>query len=168
MTVWRLEERRQAGTLALCPHMKCGYRCCDFKQTGEILLYPGELADAVANGKSLNHLQIIDANYVGGARAKCVARQTATCDAGYKPLDCKSYPLFPRVAASDAGPQRRALDLTKGLGCPISADLLSAHGQHVRATWAALVDSRRAVEQWLVDVWGDGDEADDVERFAPI
>ena len=66
------------------------------------MLYPGELGEAYLNGESTQHLKIIDANYHGGQKAICTAKDTASCDGGLKPLDCKSYPFFPAPSQGDS------------------------------------------------------------------
>jgi hypothetical protein len=92
----RLEVRNPTeGKIASCPV------CCDFQRGNFIVLYPGELDMAKAAGYSLDHL-FIDSDLFGGQRARCVAHDTSTCDNGYKPLDCASYPFF-SYSVSGAG-----------------------------------------------------------------
>jgi hypothetical protein len=31
------------GAIPLCPHMGCAFKCCQFQQTGPIVLFPGEI-----------------------------------------------------------------------------------------------------------------------------
>ncbi|HEY7498313.1 MAG TPA: hypothetical protein VH740_07360 [Vicinamibacterales bacterium] len=168
MPTWRLEVSSAAGAIALCPHMGCAFRCCDAKQAGEILLYPGELEEVAAQGRSTNHLEILDANYFGGARVKCRAKDTATCDGGHKPLDCSSYPFFPKLPASPRAKKDSSPILTKGVGCPIAGPQIPAHAHHVRDTWTDLITKRSAVAAWLKAIWADGDDSDDIERYDPV
>jgi len=68
--------------------LNCKYKCCTFSKN-YIVLYPNELEDSK---KNKSHIKIIDDNYHGGKKAICL-RQCRKDD--FKPLDCKSYPLFP-------------------------------------------------------------------------
>lgn len=136
------------GTISACPHQNCGFRCCEFNQGNYIVLYPGEIAEAQSAGKSMAHLEIIDADYHGGAKAICHAANTATCDNGYKPLDCATYPFFPLIQAKggDVG------DLIKGYKCPLTPDLLVKHEAWVRRRWNDLIALRPEVGEWLRQV----------------
>jgi Fe-S-cluster containining protein len=127
------------GTIALCPYQGCEYRCCRFDQGNYIVLHPGELEAARASGASTAHLQIIDDDYHGGQKAVCTAAEPMTCDYGYKPLDCKSYPLFP---APDGG-------LLKGSKCPLRPEHLTEHARDVGELWERQSLSTR---RWLAEV----------------
>lgn len=133
------------GSIHLCPHKGCGFRCCEFNQGNYIVLYPGEIEQAQADGHSLAHLDIFDTDYHGGARATCHAANTATCDNGYKPLDCATYPFFPTVGAKGKTLQ----GLLKGSKCPIEADEIGYHNTWARAMWARLIAQNPAVAEWL-------------------
>ncbi len=134
------------GTIPLCPHKGCAFKCCDFKQMVHILLYPGELEAARAQGRSLAHLEILDDTYHGGMRVRCRAKNTATCDGGYKPLDCLSYPFFPELCETADG---KNLTLSKGGGCPIAAHEIPGHAQYVTGLWQTLLDKSPAVAKWV-------------------
>src|SRR6266567_2977982 len=41
------KQSQPGGTIPLCPHKGCAFKCCDFQQMVHILLYPGELAEAI-------------------------------------------------------------------------------------------------------------------------
>jgi hypothetical protein len=130
------------GTIALCPHQGCGFTCCEFQQGNYIVLYPGELEAASEAGTSLKHLKITE-RYHGGFKAICTAKETATCDNGYKPLDCKSYPYFPLVrdAVIIAG--------LKGKKCPLTVELTEGHARFVEREWRLLAIERPEVVEWL-------------------
>lgn|SRR5215470_4768618 len=133
-----------AGRIDLCPKNACAYRCCDFQQGNYIVLFPGELEEATARGDSVAHLRIM-AHEFGGYRAICEARDTSTCDGGYKPLDCQSYPFFPTLQ-----PDRDEVGMmSKGRKCPLEGAEISGHQDWVRATWNRLISSREQVGQWL-------------------
>lgn len=135
-----------AGTIPLCPHKGCAFKCCDFKQMVHILLYPGELEEARAQGRSLAHLEILEESYHGAPRVRCRAKNTATCDGGYKPLDCVSYPFFPELPED---PGSAKLTLSKGGGCPIAAHEIPAHAIYVTGLWQALMEKKPSVTDWV-------------------
>jgi hypothetical protein len=141
------------GAISFCPHKGCAFKCCDFQQTGAILLYPGEIEAAIAEGKSITHLEILDPDYHGGMRAKCRAQDTGSCDQGYKPLDCASYPLFP-VLLPECDDAALDLSLTvKDSICPIHSSEISHHGRFVIETWRRLVSKSAAVKSWLTLIY---------------
>ena len=108
------------------------------------MLYPGEIERAREAGQSTTHLKITDENYHGGKKAVCQARHTATCDAGFKPLDCVSYPFFP------APPGSGKVDLMiKGKKCPLLAQHLQAHAALVRAAWNDIAVRAPGILAWL-------------------
>jgi hypothetical protein len=150
------------GAISLCPHKGCAFKCCDFQRTGAILLYPGEIEAALAESKSVTHLEILDPNYHGGMRVKCRALDTGSCDQGYKPLDCASYPLFPVLLPEcDA-----ALDLSlivKDSICPIHSSEISYHGRFVIETWRRLVSRNAAVKSWLRSIYPGNVRPDDTD-----
>ena len=119
-------------------------RCCDFQQGNFIVLYPGELDQARATGLATDHLQITDPDYHGGQKVVCRAIDTASCDGGFKPLDCLSYPFFPAV------PHGGPVDvLLKGKKCPLAASHQQQHAARVRNTWNDLLARNPAVGPWL-------------------
>ena len=136
----------QSGTIPLCPHKGCAFKCCDFHQMVHILLAPGELEQARARGQSLAHLEILDASFHGGVRVRCRAKNTATCDGGYKPLDCVSYPFFPEFTSSTNG---KTLTLVKGGGCPLATHDIPAHQRFVEQLWQDLLDKNPAIAPWI-------------------
>jgi hypothetical protein len=137
----------QHGLISLCPHAGCAFRCCDFQQGNYIVLYPGELEDAIEGGRSIGHLEIFDRNYHGGQRARCTAADGSTCDSGYKPLDCASYPYFPAITESG-----EPTTLLKGDKCPLTEELTTAHARWVLETWVRLADERSDIYEWLTKV----------------
>ena len=131
------------GEITHCPHAQCGFKCCDFAQGNYIVMYPGELAAAQAAGRSTAHLEVAD-DGCGGHRAICRATDAATCDGGYKPLDCASYPLFPVV---DSANSLAAVD--KGEKCPLPAEALSVHLRWTLAQWELVIERDPEVVAWL-------------------
>jgi Fe-S-cluster containining protein len=136
------------GQIGLCPHQGCGFTCCEFNQGNYIVLYPGELQEARAASASLQHLEIIDNDYYRGARAVCRARDTSTCDQGYKPLDCATYPFFPVVGVKGRVP----IELLKGSKCPLQVSQIANHVQWAKRVWQELIAVKPEVADWLYDV----------------
>lgn len=135
-----------SGKLSQCPHMECGYTCCDFSGGNFIALYPGELATAQRREESTGHLELTP-DSAGGHRAICRATDTSTCDEGYKPLDCASYPLFPVV--NSEGQVEVSL---KGSKCPLQAADLRAHRIWVLERWRQLEQTVHGLRAWLKTV----------------
>jgi hypothetical protein len=134
----------QQGQIMSCATAGCGWRCCEFQQGNYIVLYPGELEEARAGGQSTAHLTITDADYHGGKKAICKARDTASCDGGFKPLDCVSYPFFP------APPVAGDVDLLiKGRKCPLLPQHLQRHAARVREAWNAIAARNPKILSWL-------------------
>jgi hypothetical protein len=138
---------KNQGKLSDCAASGCGWRCCEFQQGNYIVLHPGELDTARAAGQSIAHLEITDADYHGGQKAVCKAAVTATCDSGFKPLDCVSYPFFP------APPAGKGVDLLiKGKKCPLQIEHLQGHAALVRRAWNEVMARNPKVRAWLVKV----------------
>ena len=134
------------GQIAACDTAGCGRCCCDFSAGNYIVLYPGELNAAVDRGETVAHLAVRPSSD-GGHRAICHAGDKGTCDGGYKPLDCASYPLFPSIdARGDV-----TVDLT-GQKCPLRLRLLDAHSAWVRQAWVRLAQRSQAVADWIASV----------------
>jgi Fe-S-cluster containining protein len=139
------DARGPEGRIGLCPHQACNFCCTEFTSGNYIVLYPGELEKARAAGLSVSHLKLIDEQYHGGARAICEATEHKNCDGGYKPLDCASYPLFPRVAAGDTQVTR----FLKGTKCPLTAADIGDHEAWVTAAWNRLIADDESILHWL-------------------
>lgn len=133
------------GKITTCATSGCSWLCCQFQQGNFIVLHPGELETAKANGQSTAHLQITDPDYNGGQKAVCTAKDTANCDNGLKPLDCKSYPFFPTVSdgADEIG------FLIKGKKCPLQVEHLAPHMATVKSDWDAIIAKSPEIAAWL-------------------
>lgn len=127
-----------SGEIRLCPKNNCAFKCCQFSWGNYILLYPGELAETA---KSVGHLKIVDPDYFGGQKAVCVASDCRTCDNGYKPLDCQSYPLFPTMSG-----------YIKGSKCPLVKMELGEHLKWTSLQWFDLLTEKPEVRDWLAQV----------------
>jgi hypothetical protein len=142
------------GRIELCPHQGCAFRCCDFEKMSHIVLYPGEFQQAVAEGKSVGHLEILDANFHGGVRVRCRAGNTATCDGGFKPFDCISYPFFP-IPGRNVSNGTGVVAMGKCPKCPLQTTDIPNHARRVRNAWSQLVRRNPTVSKWLASVFQD-------------
>ncbi len=114
----------------------CHWKCCAFADN-YIVLYPGEFENTRLN---TSHLRIIEDDYFGGKRAVC----TRSCTrADLKPLDCRSYPLFPRVDGQGR------IELLRGSKCPLTSQDLAVHQDHVLEAWQHLMTENPDVRRWL-------------------
>ena len=131
---------KSEGNIPTCKSTGCGWKCCEFQQGNYIVTYPSELDAARRAGVSTSHLKVIDPDYQGGEKVVCEAKDTASCDGGLKPFDCKAYPFFP---VDDAGEL-----FIKGEKCPLQTVHLGAHADSVRATWQEILDHTPAAAGW--------------------
>lgn len=81
------------GLLSQCRTAGCGWQCCNFGKDGYILLLPNEWEQSSG---SKSHLVVLDEYYFGGKKVKCIAQDCASCDNGYKPIMCRTYPYWMR------------------------------------------------------------------------
>ena len=132
-----------SGRIELCSQQECGYTCCDFAANNYIVLYPGEREEAIAAGHTLNHLAIETLPH-GGHRAFCRARDRSTCDGGYKPTDCASYPLFPTI-----DPDGGVTAGLKGAKCPLTVGDIVDHRRWVIRHWSQLVARNKGLVDWI-------------------
>lgn len=109
-------------------------------------MYPGELEQARLAGKSVGHL-LARPDGMGGQRAICRAKDKSTCDLGYKPLDCASYPLFPTLSANG-----RVQANLKGSKCPLESNSLHAHRSWVASSWNRLRATVPGLLGWIQGV----------------
>lgn len=86
------------GRVVDCTLLGCKGACCCFDRPNYyISLQPKEIQSARNMGCSVDHLKIIDSDFHGGQRAVCIAQDKRTCDQGWKPWDCRYYPISPVV-----------------------------------------------------------------------
>jgi len=138
-------EPADSGTIDMCPHMGCGFKCCSFQQGNYIVLHPGELSSAVEQNISVSHLQLLGP-YNGGHKAVCVASNTANCDNGLKPLDCRSYPYFPELIDG------RIVASLKGEKCPLPTNSTHQHAALVQDEWQKVAEKQPGIREWLTKV----------------
>lgn len=138
---------------------KCEFRCCDqdvpedlkpIRPIDYILMYPGEYDSEDPKQSHLEHI----ADYAGGVLARCKKEcfDQSQCDpdVNYKPLDCRSYPLFPTL--SDDG-----LVLVKDERCPLTtSDIDLEHYEAVLDNWLEVVTHRPQTIAWLSNLIMEG------------
>lgn len=109
----------EKGLIKACKNAGCGFKCCSFGSThssGYTIMLPGEYENA--NG-SVTHLQIVDDNYFGGKKVRCTAKEPFCCDGGYKPIQCRAYPLWVSCVGDKT--------ILKSLKCPLQEEILAEH-----------------------------------------
>lgn len=139
----------------------CGYRCCDqdipiegeeVKPTDYILMYPGEYDPA---DERQNHLTPVGMHN-GGVLARCIKEcfDQSAChpDVNYKPLDCMSYPLMPKVTGGE-------LALAKDSRCPlILTDISDGHREAILKRWQEVAVKNNKFLEWLINLSLEGYE----------
>src|SRR5262249_36867287 len=122
---------------------------------------PGELEEAQQHGESVAHLRITQDDDHGGKRAVCTACDTASCDGGYKPLDCRSYPFFPVIEDGRVGA------VIKGRKCPLLVQHLIDHARWVEFAWNRVLARSPKVRRWLAAVKLHGYAPFDFDKLKP-
>ena len=106
----------EKGLIKACKNAGCGFKCCSFGSDGHIVILPHEFD---GHEKEISHLQIIDDDYFGGMKVKCVAKDCKSCDNGYKPIMCRTYPLWVKSV-------KKQFVFRSGK-CPLKNEQLDAH-----------------------------------------
>lgn len=110
------------NTITDCESSGCGWKCCNYGKDGHIILLPNEVESIERNaGNHLNHLEVIDDDYMGGKKVKCNAQDTSNCDGGYKPIQCSLYPLWFRTTDQENP------TVEKSERCPLSEVTAAVH-----------------------------------------
>lgn len=104
-----------------CANAGCGWACCSFQKKSHIIILPEEL-DQIAP-EALSHLTITEDSYLGGKKVSCSAKNTATCDGGYKPVHCGIYPLWAKTLDSTG--------LYRSNKCPLPDSVIDATATEV-------------------------------------
>lgn len=141
-----LQLKETEGKINACASAGCNYTCCHFGQDNYIVLYPGELQAAQSQGLETSHLEVSPLSF-GGHRAICNAKSTSTCDGGYTPLDCRSYPYFPTIESDgqiEAG--------LKGDKCPLTLSQSRGHRDWVIQQWQLLRSKLPKLGDWISQV----------------
>ena len=142
----------EKGLIKACKNAGCGFKCCSFGSDGHIVILPHEFD---GHEKEISHLQIIDNDYFGGKKAKCIAKDCKSCDNGYKPVMCRTYPLW--VKSVNKG------FVFRSGKCPLSNEQLTNHKEF---TLSLFNDFRNSllpsvdIDSFLAKAW--------IDRYVPI
>lgn len=117
---------------------KCQYKCCIFHDN-YIALYPGEW-ERTKLFKS--HITIIDEDYFGGKKAICSKNLGCNSNIDFQPLDCKTYPYFPKID------EQGDIKILKGQKCPLIKRDLIHHKILFMKTWKPLIKNK-TIFNWL-------------------
>jgi len=144
------------GMMQTCNYyyVQCKYRCCSFNDN-YIVLYPGEFENSEGHKK---HIKIIDDNYFGGKKAICL---TPCKKNEFKPMDCKSYPYFPKINAAGK------VEIIKGLKCPLKEEELVDHKEKFLKIWNDLIKDK-VIFEWLKNVELVGYDVVEQNNFAHL
>ena len=87
-------------------------------------------------------MRIIDNDYHGGKKVICLRR---CAEDDFKPLDCESYPYFPKFN------QNGQIEFLKGNKCPLLKEELTEHRKTCLNIWQELLKDQK-VRVWLKKV----------------
>ena len=110
------------GLLDHCKNTGCGFKCCSFGSTGATgytLMLPNEYETA---DKDVSHLKVIDDDYFGGKKVQCTATDLFSCNGGYKPVQCRVYPIWVKDVDDEI--------ILKSLKCPLTENVLDDHKEY--------------------------------------
>lgn len=108
------------GLIRACENSGYGWKCCSFGSDGHIVILPHELDE---HEREVSHLQVIDDNYFGGKKVKCIAKDCKSCDNGYKPIMCRTYPLWVKSVKKKF--------VFRSRKCPLKNEQLTKHKDFV-------------------------------------
>ena len=132
------------GLIAHCASSGCGFKCCSFGSDGHIVILPGELAGR----NDIDHLRCIGYNFMGAEKVKCEAKECSTCDGGYKPIMCRSYPLWVKSVGNGK--------VMRSQKCPLPSNVLADHREYVLEMFRDYErDVFPALDVFLSKVWVD-------------
>lgn len=140
------------GLIRACENSGCGWKCCSFGSDGHIVILPHELD---GHEKEISHLQIIDDDYFGGKKAKCIAKDCKSCDNGYKPIMCRTYPLWVKSV-------KKSFVFRSGK-CPLNNEQLTKHKEFVLDifnNYRKVLLSENDIDTFLSKAW--------IDRYEPL
>ncbi|WP_130893089.1 GNAT family N-acetyltransferase [Paraprevotella xylaniphila] len=140
------------GLIRACEKSDCGWKCCSFGSDGHIVILPYEF-----NGheQEISHLRIIDNDYFGGKKVKCIAKDCKSCDNGYKPIMCRTYPLWVKSV-------KKGFVFRSGK-CPLKNEQLTKHKEFVLGifdNYRKALLSQTDVDAFLSKAW--------IDRYEPL
>lgn len=140
------------GLIRACENSGCGWKCCSFGSDGHIVILPHELD---GYEKEISHLHIIDDNYFGGKKVKCIARDCKSCDNGYKPIMCRTYPLWVKSV-------KKGFVFRSGK-CPLKNEQLTKHKEFVLDifdNYRKVLSPKVDIDVFLSKAW--------IDRYEPL
>ena len=140
------------GLIDSCRESACGWQCCSFGSDGHIVILPKELDDE----PNIKHLKVIDDDYFGGKKVKCVAKNCKTCDSGYKPIMCRAYPLWVKSVSKNI--------VLKSGKCPLRKEHLHDHLVYVMDMFEQH-DYYTPIDDFLSKAWVDKYEQMTVDKL---
>lgn len=135
------------GIIKGCAQANCGYKCCSFGSKGHIVILPHEFD---GHEGEISHLEILDEDYFGGKKVRCVAKDCKKCDDGYKPIMCRTYPLW--VKSLNQG------SVFRSKKCPLPNESLRSHEDYVLNLVRDFSEGKTDVEDFLSKAWVDNYE----------
>lgn len=140
------------GLIKACKNSGCGWKCCSFGSDGHIVILPHEFD---GHEGEISHLQIIDNNYFGGKKVKCIAKDCKVCDNGYKPIMCRTYPLWVKSV------EKKFIFRSKK--CPLKNEQLEGHKEltfSIFDNYKKEMKSKTDIDQFLAKAW--------IDRYEPL
>ena len=140
------------GLIEACKSANCGWKCCSFGSVGHIVILPHEFD---GHEQEISHLRIIDDDYFGGKKAKCIAKDCKSCDNGYKPVMCRTYPLW--VKSVNKG------FVFRSKKCPLSNEQLANHKEFTLSLFRDFRNSLLPsvdIDSFLAKAW--------IDRYVPL
>ena len=142
----------EKGLIRACENSGCGWKCCSFGSDGHIVILPHELD---RHQEEISHLRNIDDDYFGGKKAKCFARDCKSCDNGYKPIMCRTYPLWVKSV-------KKSFVFRSGK-CPLKNEQLTKHKELVLGTFDSYRKAllpKTDIDTFLSKAW--------IDRYEPL
>lgn len=140
------------GLIRACKNSGCGWKCCSFGSGGHIVILPHEL-DGYED--EISHLHIIDNDYFGGKKVKCIAKDCKSCDNGYKPIMCRTYPLWVKSV-------KKGFVFRSGK-CPLKNEQLAKHEEFALSifrNYRKVLLPENDIDEFLSKAW--------IDRYEPL
>ncbi len=140
------------GLIRACENSGCGWKCCSFGSDGHIVILPHEF-DGYED--EISHLQIIDNDYFGGKKVKCIAKDCKSCDNGYKPIMCRTYPLWVKSV-------KKGFVFRSGK-CPLKNEQIAEHEEFalsIFGNYRKVLLPENDIDEFLSKAW--------IDRYEPL
>lgn len=140
------------GLIRACENSGCGWKCCSFGSDGHIVILPHEFD---GHEGEISHLQIIDDDYFGGKKVKCIAKDCKVCDNGYKPIMCRTYPLWIKSVEKKF--------IFRSRKCPLKNEQLEEHKKltfSIFGNYKKRIEPQTDIDKFLAKAW--------IDRYEPL